>query len=386
MSVTKHWQEEIKLIFDAVGRHFDFWTNECCACHVHVSPGPTKQNKYTTAQLVRMAKGAFFWEAAFKELLPPERRDNRYALANHTLFASDEYNNVKTRGWGPVFSRIGSVASLSQDAFILETKGGNPDQRYVSTSFHPFARLGTVELRRQAGVASAMTAIHRILFALTLHISAFRYDFDGAKSRKTYPDAAELTRELAGCIKKLPSETCHGSRFVNFLYWCAESYAGNKCYTEKQINAREKALREDREPPNQRTSPAPAYPQISASAQRAPTPGPSLPVRPAQQPRGGGNASGGGNYSQPAPRSSNIGGGGGGGGSRGDDYYSGGGGGGPPPRTATIRTTVPPPIVRTVGPPPTVQAAPRRDRDRDRDGPRAVVRSQVGNRTVYEIR
>src|SRR4051794_36241179 len=76
--------------------------------------------------------------------------------------------------------------------------------------FPPFPRLGTVELRRQAGVASAMTAIHRILFALTLHISAFRYDFDGAKARKTRPDGAELIRELAGCIKKLPSETCHG--------------------------------------------------------------------------------------------------------------------------------------------------------------------------------
>ncbi|KAK3300717.1 putative amidoligase enzyme-domain-containing protein [Chaetomium fimeti] len=219
MSVTKHWQEEIELIFSAVGKHFDFWTNECCACHVHVSPGPTKRTKYTTAQLVKMAKGAYFWEDAFYDLLPPERRNNR---------------------------------------------------------------LGTVELRRQAGVASAMTAIHRILFALTLHISAFRYDFDGVRTRKTRPDSAELIRELAGCIKKLPSDTCHGSRFVGFLNWCQESYANNCCFTEEQINARERALRNGTTPPNQRSSRAPAA-SSSTTASRPSTPAATttLPSRPA---------------------------------------------------------------------------------------------------------
>ncbi|KAH6650407.1 putative amidoligase enzyme-domain-containing protein [Chaetomium tenue] len=301
MSVTKHWQEEIELIFQAVGRHFDFWTNECCACHVHVSPGPTKKVKYTTPQLVRMAKGAFFWEEAFKELLPPERRNNRYALANHMVFASSE--------------------------------------------------LGTVELRRQAGVASAMTAIHRILFALTLHVSAFRYDFDGVKTRKTRPDAAELIRELAGCIKKLPGDTCHGSRFINFLYWCQESYAGNKCYSEKQINIREKALREGKTPPKQ--TPGPAPPPMNAApaaGQRATTSTTSLPLRTTQTVR----------TSQPgAPaRTGTMG-------------RGGGGGGGNNSRTSNTRGPV------IVSPP----LPSRRS-----DAPRAVVTSVSGNRTIYEVR
>ncbi|EAQ92958.1 predicted protein [Chaetomium globosum CBS 148.51] len=294
MSVTKHWQEEIELIFQAVGRHFDFWTNECCACHVHVSPGPTKKHKYTTTQLVRMAKGAFFWEEAFKELLPPERRNNR---------------------------------------------------------------LGTVELRRQAGVASAMTAIHRILLALTLHVSAFRYDFDGAKNRKTKPDAAELIRELAGCIKKLPGETCHGSRFINFLYWCQESYAGNKCYTEKQINTREKALREGKTPPKQATGPAPPPMNAApAAGQRASTSTTSLPLRTTTTVR----------TSQPGAPARSGGGRGGGGGSNNNTTS----------RTSITRapTIVSPPL-------------PSRRSDAGRsDAPRAVVASVSGNRTVYEIR
>ncbi|KAH6854101.1 putative amidoligase enzyme-domain-containing protein [Chaetomium sp. MPI-CAGE-AT-0009] len=330
MSVTKHWQEEIELIFAAVGKHFDFWTNQFCACHVHVSPGPTKKTKYTTAQLVKMAKGAYFWEEGFYELLPPERRNN-----------SSEYDNVPTKGWGPVFSRLSSVASLSEDVFIQEMKGGANETRYVSTSFHPFPRLGTVELRRQAGVASAMTAIHRILLALTLHVSAFRYDFDGAKARKTRPDGAELIRELAGCIKKLPSDTCHGSRFINFLYWCQESYAGNKCYTEKQINAREAALRKGIAPPNQRSSLAPPPSAQPAAGARPLTPGPAstntttLPSRPA--------SSAARRAADPAPRAS----------------------------SSSSRASAP----RPSGP-----SAPRQT------APTTTMVSSSGNRTIYEVR
>jgi hypothetical protein len=275
MSVSKQWQEEIETVFQAVGQTFDFWTNECCACHVHVSPGPTKSTKYTMPQLVRMAKGAFFWENALCDLLPPERRDNRYANPNYTGYATDLYDTVPRFGWGPVFSSLSSLGQAGQSAFVMALKGGpGPNEtRYMSTNFDPLARLGTVELRRQAGVASAQTTIHRVLLAVTFHVSALRYNFAGAAQRTEYTHGDELIRELAGCIKQLP-DTCKGSRFVAWLKWCDESYANSRSFTERQINSRERALRNGA-PAVPEAAPPP--PRNLPSARRAITPPPQRP-------------------------------------------------------------------------------------------------------------
>ena len=298
MSVTAEWQEEIITVFEAVGRTFDFWTNECCACHVHVSPGPLDSSGYTMNQLVQVAQGAYFWEDALCDLIPPERRNNRYANPNYTAFATDEYHAVKRNGWAPVFSRLTDLSRLGQASFVKAMKGGpGPNEtRYISTNYDPLARLGTIELRRQAGVASATSAIHRVLLAVTLHVSARRYNFATAARRKDYPLGDELIRELAGCIKQLP-KTCHGSKFVAWLRWCEESYANSNFFSEKQINARERSLRaEDSNSSDApRSGPSSAPPRPTAPSARGPrAPAPviretprtmRLPERPAPQSR-----------------------------------------------------------------------------------------------------
>ena len=305
MSVTSEWREEIISVFDAVGKTFDFWTNECCACHVHVSPGPLDSSKYTMNQLVQAAQGAYFWEDALCDLIPPERRNNRYANPNYTVFATNEYHAVKRNGWAPVFSSISNLARSGQAAFVTAMKGGpgRNETRYISTNFDPLARLGTLELRRQAGVASASSAIHRVLLAVTLHVSARRYNFAAAAGRRDYPLGDELIRELAGCIKQLPG-TCHGSKFVAWLRWCEESYAHDNFFSEKQINARERSLRaEDSNSSDAPRSGPPSAPRPTAPSARGPrAPAPviresartmRLPERPAPQPRA---------PAQPAPR------------------------------------------------------------------------------------
>ncbi|KAH6838343.1 hypothetical protein B0I37DRAFT_440011 [Chaetomium sp. MPI-CAGE-AT-0009] len=220
MSVSKQWQLEINMVFEELGKKFDFWTKDYCGFHVHVSPGAT--SRYTLDQLLRTAKGAYFWEHTLSGLVQGNRGWNEYAMPNHTVFGSPEY---ETRG--------GWTANLSHN-------------------FCPVNERGTIEFRRQAGVASAMSAIRGILLAVTLHISALRYDFDRASSRNDHPDEEELIRELAGCIKKLP-ETCHGTRFVHWLKWCREVYrcGVKKRFTEPQINIREEAFRKGLTPPNQ---------------------------------------------------------------------------------------------------------------------------------------
>jgi hypothetical protein len=131
-------------------------------------------------ELVKVAKNTFFWEDALQSLLPPERRNNGYARPNYTVFATKEYKAVEKRGWAPVFNAIDALGEKGLTTFLntLKQLHTNPEtgevksNRYLSTSFDPFLRLGTVELRRQAGVASATTAIHRVLLALTLRMHA----------------------------------------------------------------------------------------------------------------------------------------------------------------------------------------------------------------------
>ena len=286
-----------------MAQQFEVWTNTNCACHVHVSPGPLKGNKYTWDQIVRMANASFFWEEALKTILPGERKTNRYAEANATTFATAQYDAVGRDGWGRVFQEIqrgatasrqfaaarypaGQAATESLTWFGYVMAGvplGHPDPveagtRYLSSNFYPLDDLGTIELRRQAGVASAQTAIYRVLLALTLHGSALRYDFAAAASRRDDPTQKELITELAGVIKEMP-KTCHGDRFVKWLNDCAEDYkAGRKEFNEHEVNRREDAL-------HATDKPLPPVPAASSSArasgrQRAPSiaPPPSQPA------------------------------------------------------------------------------------------------------------
>ncbi|KAK3307396.1 putative amidoligase enzyme-domain-containing protein [Chaetomium strumarium] len=275
-SVTTSWQREIEDVFDAIGKKFDFWTNTCCATHVHVSPGPNKNSKYKLDQLVNRAKGAYFWEDALCEVLPPERRKNRYALPNHQIYAGLEYLDVTIDAWRPLFERLENTASGRDgkvkllNALRRGPVGTDQCTRYVSTSFHPTDSLGTIELRRQAGSASAMTVIHRVLLAVTLHVSGLRYDYRKVHSRLSYPTVDELIAELQECIKDLPG-TCHGKRFVNWLRWCVATYARNYQPSEFEINKNERCLRWGGE-----------YPTVRLPARTRPN-GPSLPRTPATQ-------------------------------------------------------------------------------------------------------
>lgn len=265
------------MVYKAVCKNFDIWTSDFCGCHVHVSPGPvkSKENDYSVPKLVRMAKTSYFWEKALCEFLPPDRRDTTYARPNYKSFATTEYEEVERAGWGPLFDKLDELAAgrRGQSNFLREIQGGLVHgDRYTSFNFEAFMDIGTVEFRRQAGVLSPITTAHRILLAVGLHLSAMRYDFDGAKTRMTHPTAEELRKELAGCIKKLP-ETCHGTRFLNFLTWCQESYKGGKRYTEEQINAREEALRKGRPPPEQRSAVPPPPPAENSQGTTASQPG-----------------------------------------------------------------------------------------------------------------
>ena len=125
--------------------------------------------------------------------------------------------------------------------YIAEENKKYRKERYLSTNLLPFNRQGTVELRRQGGVASAESAIHRVLMALTLHASARYYAFDEHRNRRDHPSVQELIDELSLRIKQLP-KTCLGRRFINYLTTgCRDRYSHGPL-TEVQVNKIEQGL------------------------------------------------------------------------------------------------------------------------------------------------
>ncbi|KAK4035298.1 putative amidoligase enzyme-domain-containing protein [Parachaetomium inaequale] len=272
LAAGSNWRADIKTVFASLGNVFDFWTNDYCSCHVHVSPGPKNNSKYTMSQLMQIAKGALFWEDALKQILPHERRTNRYAGPNWLAVARQEYMSVSCHGWKPVFDKISrlaarptSTADFAKKMTIIEPDPNHPETRYLSTSFSPLARLGTVEFRRQAGVASAQTAIHRVLLALTLYTSAVNLNFDreGERYRKKHPDENALIDVLCRSLENnLPAKAGWGVDFRAWLEQCASDYESDEEYRrfgEREINEREGNMRrygtvtlaigETREPP-----------------------------------------------------------------------------------------------------------------------------------------
>ncbi|KAK4142676.1 uncharacterized protein C8A04DRAFT_38065 [Dichotomopilus funicola] len=256
MSIAKRWQSEIREVFDAIGEQFELWTHPVTSCHVHVSPGPTSKTKYKASQMVRIAKGAFYWEDALRSLLPHDRRRNDYAKANHKAFATSLYNNVERNGWKPVFNAIENEMDRFENhrqgqlkCFAIKIAGGHlshPNakyrkERYLSMNFLPYTRIGTIEFRRQGGVASAQSAIHRVLLAVSLHISARKFDFNAVANKKSYPKTEDLIQELKAVIASMP-KTCHGTKFVGYLRECVEMYGHREPMSERAVNARERRL------------------------------------------------------------------------------------------------------------------------------------------------
>ncbi|KAH6623198.1 hypothetical protein F5144DRAFT_355842 [Chaetomium tenue] len=276
IAASSNWQRTIHRVFRAVCEQFDLWTNDLCACHVHVSLGPDPKGEFGRTDLVRIARGTYFWEEALKGLLPYARHDNRYAVANHLRYGEKQYENVPTKGWKPVFDLIAEPMDANvkkhKDNFINALNGGTTGAavKYMSTNFQAYLRIKTVELRRQAGAASATTAIFRALLAVTFNVSALEYRFPGAS--KEYPSTQALIDELVRCMHTLPQDSHHPG-FEAWLKQCATTYAreskSRTAYTVGQTNTREMDLR-IREGSEHPPAPAASSSAAPAAAQAVP--------------------------------------------------------------------------------------------------------------------
>lgn len=226
------------------------WTNDLCACHVHVSLGPNANSGFGRKDLVNIAKGAYFWEEALKGLLPYARRGNRYAVPNYVCYGEKEYKNVLKASWKPLFTHMSAPMEADVKShkgnFIHALNGESTGAavKYMSTNFQSYLRIKTVEFRRQAGIASATSAIYRVLLALTLNVSALEYNYPS--SWRGYEPTEELIAELVRCMQHLP-ERCEHPSFRGWMRQCAVDYAMESefhtAFSVAQVNAQERDRR-----------------------------------------------------------------------------------------------------------------------------------------------
>lgn len=243
MHASEAWQAELDRLFVAISSKFDIWVNGDCSCHVHITPGTSEQAPYYTAeQLARIACATCYWEAPLEQLLPPDRKQNDWAKRNtHDIPGLKLlYDKVPTGTWAPLFKRFTDAKTLAGVAALMlgdarrikvVNKNGQLEakfcQKYLSTNFcNVLTKIGTVEFRRQGGVASAELAIKQALLALTLHVSALHTsgpEWEKMQKTKARPTTAAMIAELTRCMALLPPT----SQLANFGAWlkqCDQKY------------------------------------------------------------------------------------------------------------------------------------------------------------------
>ncbi|KAL2127147.1 hypothetical protein VTI74DRAFT_11255 [Chaetomium olivicolor] len=243
MFAAESWKVELKRVFDALGATFNIRITSDCSCHVHVTPGTSIAAPfYTKEQLAKVACATCYWEAPLEQLLPPDRKQNEWAKRNTDAISELKrlYDAVPRNGWALVFRPflnapdLGTLAGLMWGDVrrIVRRPGAGPEatyyQKYLSTNFcNVLTEVGTVEFRRQGGVASAALASSQALLALTLHTSALRTDWSRLGSEKGYPTATALITELVQSMVLLPA-TCHSTKFEPWLRHCHSQNAGKR--------------------------------------------------------------------------------------------------------------------------------------------------------------
>lgn len=74
------WREDIRKAFRSVEDIADIHINFSCGTHVHISPGDGRN--WTLAELKEIYNAAIHFEDAFRQLVPPSRRDNFSCKSN----------------------------------------------------------------------------------------------------------------------------------------------------------------------------------------------------------------------------------------------------------------------------------------------------------------
>jgi len=146
-----HWKAQVRKFWDFF-QHFstEIQTNDTCGTHVHISL--SESTSWSLGNLKRLSMAIIWFEPAIEVILPKQRRQNKWAKANHK-----DHPQFKAQTIENIFHMIHSCETT--DALI---DCMNPqDDRYFGWNFTNLRKdaIGTVEFRRPPGVVGRATCL-----------------------------------------------------------------------------------------------------------------------------------------------------------------------------------------------------------------------------------
>ncbi|KAI0099790.1 putative amidoligase enzyme-domain-containing protein [Nemania sp. FL0031] len=164
---TFDWEEEIDLFWTAWRRVFHMPKKSTkCGAHIHISPCPSKH--FTMRELKDIAYGIVFYEPLVEELLPKDRRNNKYCELN-TRHSSKLLSYYQDDSDLPIIWDFIFDIEFADDLrdFMQENTGDKKD-RYVLWNFaNIFDGSGTIEFRGGRGLRGPVRTKRWISFVVS---------------------------------------------------------------------------------------------------------------------------------------------------------------------------------------------------------------------------
>ncbi|ATY61922.1 amidoligase domain [Cordyceps militaris] len=221
LRVTDDWQDQVDKVFTLVTDNCDVLLTTGCSMHIHVSPGPTSNDKYQIHQLQSILKAISVYDMAITSVMPADRKANPYAESDFAPIREQGYMAYKTvlpelltafigvpqSGWDPVFKQFDATKNIQATSI----HGLFFRNRYLSWNFSNLAsECGTIEFRRPPGCQDAATAKHWVAFTLAFIVNAITTNWKETPYR-TYGTVDQLSKFAANGQRLLP-RTCHALR------------------------------------------------------------------------------------------------------------------------------------------------------------------------------
>ncbi|KAI1092382.1 putative amidoligase enzyme-domain-containing protein [Rostrohypoxylon terebratum] len=163
MSTRQRWENEIDMFWASWHRifHMPIQSNKC-GSHVHISPWPEKE--FRLDQLKSIAFGIILYEPLIEELLPANRRHNRFCEMNSS------YSSRLRVCWDlqTVWIRIRGCDYKWELRRLMQEDKGTREDRYVLWNFDNIleGRSGTVEFRGGRGLRGPVRTKRWIAFVI----------------------------------------------------------------------------------------------------------------------------------------------------------------------------------------------------------------------------
>jgi hypothetical protein len=161
------WREDVKATWAYLRRQYKVTQNPSCSTHIHISFEPP--NTYTEEEIRRVIISAIHFETAFEVLVPPHRRQNRYAKSN---WRDGRYLGQENK------SRHSSIVEISQTTGLrqmIEMMQASSDKNYCWNFNNLLDSLRTIEFRKPPASTTAYEALAWTELAMSFVQASVKY-------------------------------------------------------------------------------------------------------------------------------------------------------------------------------------------------------------------